>query len=132
MRLPRFLILLMSIFVCISLIRAVNGAGGLSLNDILVDLQSFTFDFQDVADLISLFREGVLADKFVGWNSELTGLDGFFINIGNVLQSFFTMIVTLITSVVKALWSLIVETVTLLFQIFSLVTDTLGYNFEVR
>lgn len=131
MKIPRFLKVLMPLLVCIALIRAINGAGALSLNDILVELQSFSFDFQDVADLISLFRDGVLADSFVGWNSNLTGVEGYFINMGNVLQSFFTMIATVISSSFKAIWNLVTELVSLIAQIFSLVTHILGFDFDV-
>ena len=131
MKVPRFLKFLMPILVCIALIRAINGVGGISLDDILLEIQGFSFDFQDVSDLISLFRDGTLIDSFVGWNNDLVGFEGFFTNIGNVLSSFFTMIVTLITSLVKALWNLVVEFVSLLAQIFSLVTNILGFDFDL-
>lgn len=129
MKIPRFLKVLMPILVCIALIRAVNGADALSLDDILVELQSFSFDFQDVADLLAMFRDGTLLDSFVGWNSSLTGLDGFFMNIGNVLTSFFSLIASFFTGVLKALWNLVLEVVSLLSQIFSLVTNILGFDF---
>lgn len=131
MKIPKFLKFLMPVLVCISLIRAVNGAGGLSLDSVLLQLQSFSFDFQEVSDLIALFQNNSLLDSFVGWNSNLTGVEGFFINVGNILSSFFTMIGTVVTSLIKALWNLIVEIVRLIAQIFNIVSNVLGFGVSV-
>ena len=131
MKVPSFMKFLMPILVCVALIRAINGAGGISLDEILLEIQNFSFDFQDVADLLALFRDGTLLDSFVGWDSSLSGIEGFFINVANVFVSFFQMIATVISSVVKALWNLIMEFVSILVQIFAIFTHILGFNFVV-
>ena len=128
---PRFMRSLMALLVCVALIRAVNGAGPLSVSDILVDFQQFDFDMQHIADLISLFNEGVLSDSLYEWNYNLDGISGFFINIGKSLSSFFSMIGLLVKTVVFALWDVILSVIDLLLQLLSLVCEVLGFNFAV-
>ena len=126
MRVPRFLKWLMSILVCVSLFRAINGAGPISISDMLVDLQSFRFDLSAVEDLIDLFRSGSFSDGFASWDNTLDGLDGFFINIKNCVTSFFITLTSLLRSVVTALWSLCRETFKLLGQLLTLTLKVVG------
>ena len=118
----------MAILVCIALIRAVNGADEISLYDILLKIQTFDYDFTDVNELISFFKDGDFADSFVSWNSSLYGIEGFFINIKNVVTSFFFTIGTLLKVVVRGLWNIIVQTFRIFGQIFSLFLSVLGYT----
>lgn len=128
MKIPRFLKLLMALLVCIALIRAVNGAGKISLYDILLKIQTIDYDFSAVKELVSFFKNGDFADDFVSWNSSLTGLEGFFINIKNVVTSFFSTIGSLLKVVVRGLWNIIVQTFRIFGQIFSLFLSVLGYT----
>lgn len=115
------------ILVCVSFIRALNGAGEISLNNILVDLQGFDFSFDSVRELIDFFRSGSFKDDFVSWDSALTGIEGFFINIKNVVTSFFVTIASIFKVVLRGSWRLIVEFVTLIGDILSLVLGVLGF-----
>lgn len=55
MRVPRWLKFLTAILVVIALIRAINGAGAISLYYILLRLQEFEFDTIGIDTLISMF-----------------------------------------------------------------------------
>ena len=118
----------MALFVCIALIRAVNGADEISLYDILLKIQTIDYDFSAVKELVSFFKNGDFADGFVSWNSSLSGLEGFFINIKNVVTSFFSTIGSLLKVVVRGLWNIIVQTFRIFGQIFSLFLSVLGYT----
>ena len=118
----------MAIFVCIALIRAVNGAGELSLFNILADIQNFDFDFSAVQEMVAFFRDGTFIDGFVSWDNALTGIDGFFINIRNVVTSFFATIGSLLRVVVRGCWNIIVQTFCLFGEFFSLFLSVLGYT----
>lgn len=126
----RFFKVIAGFLVCIVFIRAVNGAGPLSLMDILVDLQEFEFDFNGITDLIALFEDGVLADHLYSWDYNLTGLEGFFVNLGRVLSSFFDMCFVLCSTVVKALWSAILAVIGIFVQLMSLLSTVLGFRFS--
>lgn len=128
MKVPRFLKYFMAIFVCIALIRAINGAGGISLYDILLRIQSFDYDFSAVEELVAFFKDGTFLDGFVSWNDSLTGLDGFFINIRNVVLSFFVTIGSLLKVVVRGFWNIVVQVFRIFGQIFSLFLSVLGYT----
>ncbi len=125
-RIPKIFKIIVAFCVCLALIRAANGAGKINIREILVDIQSFHFDTTKVEELVNLFQDGNLSAGFVGWNSELEGLTGFFQNIGNVLSSFFTMIWRLITTTVTALWSITVELFKLIGRIFTIALKITG------
>ena len=128
LKVPRFLKFFMAIFVCIALIRAVNGAGEFSLSSVLLDLQNFDFDFSAVKELVAFFRDGTFLDGFVSWNGALTGFEGFFINIRNVVTSFFATIGSLLRVVVRGCWNIFVQTFRLFGEFFSLFLSVLGYT----
>lgn len=65
--------------------------------------------------------------SFVTWNSSLGGLDGFFINIRNVVSSFFKVIGSVLSVVVRGLWNILLTTLQLFADIFKLVINVLGY-----
>lgn len=126
-RLLKIIAPIAGILVCISFIRAVNGAGEISLYDILVDLQNFNFDFTEVQELIDFFRSGRWNDSFVSWNTRLEGIDGFFINIKNVVTSFFAVIGSVLGVVLRGLWNVLLTALQLFADIFNLVIRVLGY-----
>lgn len=117
---------IMAFLVCLALIRAVNNAGGLSVTDILVEVQNFKFDTSKITELLDLFKEGNLTSGLVGWNRELTGIDGFFANMANVLTSFFDMIWRLINSIFNAAWFTTVEIFRIFGKIFNLTMKLTG------
>lgn len=127
-RILRILFPIMGILVCVSFIRAANGAGDISLNSILVDIQGFDFSFDSVKRIIKFFSSGDFLDTFVKWDSNLTGLEGFFINIKNVVTSFFVTIGTVLSVVVRGLWTMFVDFIGLFADIFNLVLSVLGYK----
>ena len=126
-RIFRILTPIMAVLVCIAFIRAVNGAGEISLYEILIDVQGFNFDFSAVHEIIDFFSSGRWNDSFVTWNSSLGGLDGFFINIRNVVSSFFKVIGSVLSVVVRGLWNILLTTLQLFADIFKLVINVLGY-----
>lgn len=124
MRVPKFLKVIVSVLIVIVLIRAVNGAGELSINSILNRLTGFNFDFSRVAHLFEEFRSGAFSAGFVGWDSDLD----FFNNFANVIVSFFQTIVNVIKSVVLALWNVLTEFFRLLLEVLLLVADICGFS----
>lgn len=127
-RILRILFPIMGILVCISFIRFANGAGDISLNSILVDIQGFDFTFDSVKSIIKFFSSGDFLDTFVPWDSRLIGLEGFFINIKHVVTSFFVTIGTVLAVVVRGSWNMLVEFISLFADIFNLVLSVLGYK----
>ena len=118
---------LMGVLVCVSFIRSINNAGEISLHSILVDLQGFDFSFDSIRELIDFFSTGAFKDDFVSWDPALTGVDGFFINIKNVVTSFFVTIASILKVVLRGSWRLLVEFVTLVGDILGLVLGVLGF-----
>ena len=118
---------LMGILVCVSFIRAINNAGEISLYSILTDLQGFDFSFDSIRELIDFFSTGAFKDDFVSWDSALTGIEGFFINIKNVVSSFFVTIASIFKVVLRGSWRLLVEFVTLIGDILGLLLGILGF-----
>lgn len=132
MKVPRFLKVLMPIFVCIVLIRAVNGAGALSLNDILVDLQDFDFDIDTTWGLISLFSgKHVDAVLDFSWNYDLTGVSGFFVNIGSAISSYFLFLGEVVFDLISVVWKVFDTFFSIFSSFFNLVYDIFGFGFAV-
>lgn len=127
MKIPRFLKWCMALFVCIALIRAVNDAGEFSLMEFFERLSRFDFDFSEVKKMILFFKDGSFRDTFVSWDSSLTGLDGFFINIKNVVMSFFATIGSVLAVVIRGTWNIIVQFFRIIAELFSLFLSVLGY-----
>ena len=123
----RLLFTLASLLVCVSLIRAANHAGSLSLMDLLIDLQSFSYSFDTWQELVDFFMTGEFLDGFVGWDTNLTGLEGFFINIRNVVMSFFATIGSIFVYCLRASWDLLLEFVTLFASVFRVLLYIFGY-----
>lgn len=128
-KVPRLMKTLMALFACIALIRAVNGAGAFSVMDLLVDLQTFEFDFQHVSELISLFKDGTVLDFAYEWDFSLGGFGGFSVNIGKTLFSYFSMVVLLIKTIVLSLWELVLASFKLFAHLVTIVCNVLGFRF---
>ena len=128
LRVPRFLKYFMAIFVCVALIRAANGAGDLSLYSFLFHIKNIDYNFSPVQDLIAFFRDKTFLEGFISWDNSLSGIDGFFINIRNVVTSFFATIGSLISVVVRGSWNILIQTFRIFGQIFSLFLSVLGYT----
>ena len=79
-------------------------------------------------DLIAFFRDKTFLEGFISWDSSLSGIDGFFINIRNVVTSFFATIGSLISVVVRGLWNILIQTFRIFGEIFSLFLSVLGYT----
>ena len=118
----------MAVMVCIAFIRAVNGAGEISLYSILVELQDFHFDFSGIREIFDFFSSGRWNDTFVSWNDQLKGVDGFFINIRNVVSSFFSVLGSVFAVVLRGLWNVLLTVLQLLADLFDLVIKVLGYK----
>ena len=86
------------------------------------------FDFSAVKELVAFFRDGTFIDGFVSWDSNLTGIDGFFINVRNVVTSFFATIGSLLRVVVRGCWNIFVQTFRLIGEFFTLFLSVLGYT----
>ena len=128
MRIPKFLKMLMALFVCIAFIRAINNAGGISIYSMLIRIQSIDFDISSIEDIIEFFKNGNFESGFRGWNDALTGFDGFVANLKNILSSFFTMIGNLIKVFVVGLWKIFVEIFKLLGDLLDLVLYVTGFK----
>lgn len=128
MKVPKVLTALVGVLICISLIRAVNNAGPLSVTDIVAQIQNFQFNFSRVNHLFEDFRSGAFKDGFISWNSSLTGVEGFFENIRIVVSSFFSTIISVIKGVVHALWNVLVEAFRVLLNILHIVVYVCGFT----
>lgn len=112
--------------ICLALIRSINGAGSLSITDILVEIQKITFDKTKIETAISYFQDGSYKLGFTGWNDELTGIEGTLKNIGNVIVSGISIFIGITTTIFPALWSTIVETAKFVAQIFRVFFKVIG------
>ena len=128
MKIPKFLKTLMALFVCIAFIRAINNAGGISIYNILLKIQSIDFDISSVEDIIDFFKNGSFESGFAGWNSNLTGFDGFVTNFKNIFTSFFTMLGNIIKVFVVGVWKIFVEAFKLLGDLLNLVLYVTGFK----
>lgn len=128
MKIPKFLKTCMALFVCLALIRAVNGAGDLSIYDMLLKIQTIDFDISGIEEIISFFKEGSFTAGFGEWNNDLVGIEGFLENLKTVLVSFFTMMGNLIKVFVVGLWKIFVETFALLGKLLDLVLYVTGFK----
>ena len=118
----------MALFVCIAFIRAINNAGGISIYNILLKIQSIDFDISSVEDIIDFFKNGSFESGFAGWNSNLTGFDGFVTNFKNIFTSFFTMLGNIIKVFVVGVWKIFVEAFKLLGDLLNLVLYVTGFK----
>ena len=118
---------IMAVLMCVALIRAANGAGEISVNSILVDFQQLDFSLDPQRELIDFFLSGDFLDTFVRWDSNLTGIEGFFINIRNVVTSFFVTIGTVLATWFRGLWKIFVYSFNLFGSVFQLFRNILGY-----
>ncbi|MBR2312469.1 MAG: hypothetical protein IKA46_04195 [Clostridia bacterium] len=128
MKIPKFLKTITALFVCIAFIRAINNAGGISIYNILLKIQSINFDISSIEDIIDFFENSSFESGFREWNNELTGFDGFVTNLKNILSSFFTMIGNLIKVFVVGLWKIFVEIFKLLGKLLDLVLYVTGFK----
>ena len=128
MKIPKFLKIVMALFVCIALIRAVNDAGGISVYQMLLKVQEIDFDIQGIQDIIEFFKNGSFESGFAKWNNNLTGFDGFVINFKNIFVSFFTMLSNLIKVFAVGLWRIFVELFKLIGSLFDLVLYVTGFK----
>lgn len=128
MKIPKFLKTITALFVCIAFIRAINQAGGISIYNILIKIQSINFDISSIEDIIEFFKEGTFDSGFKEWNSELTGFDGFVTNFKNVFVSFFTMLGNLIKVFFVGIWKVFTEAFKLLGDLLNLVLYVTGFK----
>ena len=128
MKIPRFLKTLMALFVCIAFIRAVNNAGGLSVKEIITDLQKIEFDFSSITQLLDYFTEKEFATQYYAWNNELTGIDGFATNFKNTMVSMFDIIGNVFVMCIKGIWSILVQTLKIIGQLLNLTLKVTGFK----
>lgn len=123
----RLFYILASFLIVIAFFRAVNGAGPLSLYDIIVKLDQFVFSFDSLEELFSHFEKAAFSDQLAQWQSDL----GLFENLGRVLGSFFTAVFNWMTGLFGSLWRLILDVISLFVQVFNIVCAVLGFDFEI-
>ena len=114
--------------MCISLIRAVNGVGEISLDRILLDLQLFDPNFDDLVDFVTNFKDGVYSPYSFKWNSDLSGVEGFFINIKDFLVNYFVGMFKFFVDFVRLIWELLTEGFAFMSALFNLVFETVGFS----
>ena len=116
---------LMAAFVVVAFFRAMNGAGDFSLTDLLVDLQNFEFDIEPLRKFIRMFGGGDLG--LFSWNNALTGIGGFFVNLGNFFSWLFSYAWQLLASIVNAVWNTASELMRLVGTLLNFFMDLFGY-----
>lgn len=116
----------MGLLVCISLIRAVNSAGPLSLYDVLLQVEDFNFNIIEVQQLLEDFAqsETSISEITTGWDDSLTGIDGFATNIKNVIvlgflrvAEFFALTILSIFRAIKNIVLLIIDILKIIFYV---------------
>lgn len=125
-RMPKILATIIAFMVCLSLIRAVLGAGHISLYDILLDIQHFDFSMEGVQELVEMVRGGSLTNNIFSWNHDLTGIDGFFTNIANAVKWFFAYIGNITKTMISASWKMLVELIRLLGNVINIALKLIG------
>lgn len=114
--------------VCISLIRAVNGVGPVSLYAILLQFQAFTFDVDTLSDILSYIVEGdFLSIATSAWDSSRTGILGFFQNVGNAIGGGINSMLALISSVFALIGLLFKEFGSLLYHLLKMALSITGF-----
>lgn len=74
---------LLAIFLVIVVFsRAVFQTGDFSLYEVLVAFESFDFDFEYIENFLEVFDRSFTSTLFRGWDHSLSGIDGFFANVG--------------------------------------------------
>ena len=128
MKIPRFLKSIMAILVCIAFIRETNNAGPISISEILIDIQGFEFNFEDVTELLNYFTEENISNTYYTWNDNLTGIDGFATNFKNTMVSFFNIISNVFILVIKGLWNIITQTLQIIGQLLNITLKATGFK----
>lgn len=132
MKVPKFLKPIIAVMVCISLIRAANNAGEISLDAILIKIQSFEYTPNGFISVINYFRNGEFADGFASWNNNLSGIEGFFINMKNIIISYYTVMWNTYSMIVTNIWNAGREIVDLILKCFDIVLYILGFDIEIN
>ena len=118
----------MAFLICIALIRAVNGAGVISVEQILTDISNLNINFYAIRSAIADIKNGELVPNTPTWNDALTGIDGFATNIKNVTVGAFNYTIEITKTVIVTLWQTVVELFTLVTELLNLAFSILGYT----
>ena len=121
MRIGKFLAAIAGFLVIVSFIRAVNGAGGIGLYDILLTVQQFEYDtttISDIAEGIEALPDipGVFDEEY--WTTD--ALEHFFLSFQYLFQ--------LVRAVIVPIFDLVRDTLTLLGDLIHLVFSMLGFT----
>lgn len=119
-RIGKILAAIAGFLVCVSFIRAVNGAGGIGLYDILLTVQQFEYDtttISDIAEGIEALPDipGVFDEEY--WTTSV--LEHFFLSFQHLFQ--------LVRAVIVPIFDLVRDTLTLLGDLIHLVFSMLGF-----
>lgn len=128
MRVPKFLALICGVLVCISLIRAVNGVGEISLDRILLDLQLFDPNFDDFVEFVQNLKDGLYDPYYYEWNDDLTGWDGFWQNMKGFVTEYFISYFSFIVDFVQMIWELLTEGLAFLGALIIMAFETVGFS----
>lgn len=121
---------LMAFFIVVAFFRAMNGAGDFSFTDLVTDLQGFRFDTEPLLKFIRMFSGGELG--LFSWDASLTGIDGFFVNMGNFFAWLFSYAWQLLVQLFDAVWNTVSELMRLVYSLIKLVFDVFGYSLALQ
>ena len=130
MKIPKFLTALTGLLVCISLIRAINGAGEISLYNILLEIQEFDFNILEIQQVLEDVTQAETTINGItkGWDDSLTGIDGFATNIKNVFVLGFLKIVEFLTISLLGVFRAIKNILLLILDIFKIIVKICGFT----
>ena len=128
MKVPKFLKTVIALLVCIAFIRAVNQAGTVDLDQVILKIQSFEFDFEGVQTVIDYFVDGKILESIKPWDSSLTGVGGFFQNVGNAIVGYIQVLINALLVPLYGLILLVIEVVLLIAQLIEIITYICGFT----
>lgn len=114
--------------VCIAFIRAVNNASDISLNEILLKIQTFKFNFDGIKEIINFFTEKGYLENVTPWQENVSSVGEFFKNIFNVILNGIKIITNTLIAFTKGIYTIIKEAIQLIAKLFNLITYICGFT----
>ena len=118
----------MAFLVCIAFIRAVNDAPDLRIDEILLKIQSFEYNFDGINQIINMFTEKSYLANVKPWNESLTGIGGFFENAFNLLFNGVKIIVNTTVTLATSIFTILKDTIQTFANIFKIILYICGYE----
>ena len=104
MRVGKFLKRVFALFVSLIVIRAAFGAGGISITDMLVDLQQFNFNFDEIRVIIRYYTSGQFAASIPSWNSNITSISTFFLYVASLINALMHIFTFAVYNFWRGIW----------------------------